>query len=294
MQKIVVETDKPISLARWLAWSYPALPRNVMQAVLQGKDIKVNGNRISGDVDLNHGDEVTLYIPDEKLNGPSIDVLYHSDAVVIAVKPAGVLSKADGEADMEARVSGWLQSKGEPPEARACHRLDSGTGGLMIFARNAEAESAVRSMMEQGRIRKTYRCVVRGKPNPSHAVLTAWLSKDAERAFVQVHHKPAPGRRTAVTEYTVISSDGERSLLEVTLHTGRTHQIRAHLADLGHPILGDDKYGDRAFNREHKARKQLLWACRLAFLFTPEECLPLAGLAGQVLETAAPFANDLA
>ena len=293
MRKIAVETDKPISLARWLARMFPSLPKSAVAAVLQGKDIKVNGSRIAGDIALSCGDEVTLYLPDDRLDGPELTVLWHSATVVVAVKPAGVLAKAEGEADMEARVSQWLARQGEPGTVLACHRLDSGTGGLMIFARGAEAEAAVRAMMEQGKIRKSYRCVVRGRPEPDHAVLTAWLLKDAARAHVTVYDRPLPGGRTAITEYTVLQSRGGRSLLEVVLHTGRTHQIRAHLAHLGHPILGDDKYGDRAFNRQHGARRQMLWACRLEFLFAPEHCPPLADLAGKLLDINAPFDSEL-
>ncbi len=293
MRKVVIESDQPTLLSGWLAKAFPALSRTDAAALLAGKDIKVNGQRVKGNVELSPGDEVTLYLPDRKLDGPPLEVLWHSPAVVVAVKPAGVLSKAEGEADMETHVSQWLARQREPSDAMACHRLDSGTGGLMIFARSVVAETAVREMMEQGKIRKSYRCVVRGRPMPDRAVLTAWLVKDAARAVVSVHDKPMPNGRTAVTEYTVQKSDGDRSLLSVTLHTGRTHQIRAHMAHLGHPILGDDKYGDRAFNRQHKARRQMLWACKIEFLFSKEECPLLSDLAGVVLETHAPFENEL-
>ncbi len=292
MRKVNVDTDKPVALAQWLAKTFPSMPKAATVKLLSGKDIKVNGQRASRDIMLANGDEVTIYLTDQKLDGPPLEVLWHSPAVVVAVKPVGVLSKAEGEADMEARVSQWLAGQGEQATAIACHRLDSGTGGLMIFARSTEAETAVREMMEQGKILKSYRCVVRGKPVPDHAVLTAWLVKDAARAVVSVHNRPMPNGRTAVTEYTVLKSFGDCSLLSVTLHTGRTHQIRAHLAYLDHPILGDDKYGDRVFNRQHKARRQMLWACRLEFLFMPEECPALAGLAGKTLETKAPFESE--
>ncbi len=293
MRKIVVESDRPIPLSQWLARAFPALGKADAAVLLSGKDIKVNSQRVDGDRLLSPGDEVTLYLPDRKLDGAPLEVLWHSPAIVVAVKPAGVLSKAEGEADMEARVSQWLARQGEPATVMACHRLDSGTGGLMIFARAVEAEAAVREMMEKGKIRKSYRCVVRGLPSPEHAVLTAWLIKDAARAMVSVYGRPLPGGRTAVTEYSVLKHAGDRSLLAVTLHTGRTHQIRAHLAHLGHPILGDDKYGDRAFNRQHKARRQMLWACKLEFQFAPAECPLLSELAGVTLETRAPFENEL-
>jgi 23S rRNA pseudouridine955/2504/2580 synthase len=121
------------------------------------------------------------------------------------------------------------------------------------------------------------------------------MRKDAEKAQVSVFDKPARGAHTAITEYSVLESDadGERSLLEVKLHTGRTHQIRAHMAHIGHPVLGDDKYGDRKFNRQYKARRQKLWACALEFGFAPEECPALSELAGMKLTSDAPFAGEL-
>lgn len=293
MRKIAVETTVPIRLSKWLAGAFPSMSKGTVTTALRKKDVRVNGRRIREDVELSCGDEVTLYISDEKLLGVPLEVIWLSESLIVPVKPAGVLTKADGEADMEARASKWLESRGEPPLALACHRLDSGTGGLLMLARSLEAEATVRDLMERGKIRKTYHCIVRGTPEPSRATLTAYMKKDIEKGYVSVFDKPVPGAKTAITEYVVLQTDGACSLLEIILHTGRTHQIRAHMAHIGHPVLGDDKYGDRAFNREYKARRQKLWACRLEFQFSPGECPLLGDLAGRVLESTAPFDLEL-
>lgn len=294
MRKITVDTAAPIRLSRWLETSFPSMSKGTLLSALKDKDIRINGKRTGEDVLLQPLDDVTLYIDDARLDGPALEVVWHSPNIVVAVKPAGVSSKAYGEADMELLVSRWLAGKGEAPTAIACHRLDNQTGGLMMLARNPETEEAVRALMESGSIMKTYNCIVKGVPSPAHMVLTAYMRKDAARAFVTMFDKPVPGAKTAVTEVTLLQTDGTRSLLEVKLHTGRTHQIRAHLAHIGHPILGDDKYGDREFNRQYHARRQKLWACRLDFKFPPGRYPALDDLAGKTLRCEAPFSDEIA
>jgi 23S rRNA pseudouridine955/2504/2580 synthase len=294
MRKLTVETNTPIRLSVWLKAQFPMLPGWAVKEALKNKDIKVNGKRIGSDIELRQGDEVLLYIVDEKLDGPALEVPWISENIVVAVKPQGVTSKSDEEADMEALVSAWLIKRVEaPPEVHACHRLDHQTGGLMIFARSEQAKAAVRALMDAGKIVKTYACIVKGIPDPKSAVLTSYMRKDSSKALVTVFGKPVPGARTAITEYKLIGTDGTRSLLEVRLHTGRTHQIRAQMAHIGCPLLGDDKYGDREFNKQYKARKQKLWACALEFNFSAEECSMLADLAGKTLKSPAPFWDEL-
>jgi 23S rRNA pseudouridine955/2504/2580 synthase len=293
MRKITVQCEGPIAIKDWLRANYPMLTKTAVNAAFRDKNVKLNGKRASGEETIRGGDEVTLYIDGAKLDGPPLEVVWHSENIVVAVKQPGVSAKAEGEADMERLVGAWLEDQGETKLAIACHRLDNRTGGLLMLARSATAEAAVRAMMEAGKIAKTYNCIAKGVPEPRHAVLTAYLRKDAKKALVTVFDRPMPGARTAVTEYTVLKAVEDRSLLQVRLHTGRTHQIRAHLAHIGHPVLGDDKYGDREFNRQCKARRQKLWASRLDFEFKPMECPPLSDLAGKSLLSQAPFINEL-
>jgi 23S rRNA pseudouridine955/2504/2580 synthase len=293
MRKLTVEGDAPICLKAWLHANFPAMPKRAVAALLRARDVRVNGRRTGEDVALSPGDEVVLYAADAALDGPPLDVVWLSGALLVAVKPPGVSSAAAGEADMEELAARWLRQRGEAPFVKACHRLDNQTGGLMMLARSEAAALAVRELMEAGKIVKTYHCIVKGVPEPAHATLTAWMKKDEARATVAVFDRPAPGARTAVTQYALVRTDGERSLMEITLHTGRTHQIRAHMAHIGHPLLGDDKYGDRAFNKAHRARRQKLWASRLAFAFEASDCPELREPAGKTLESAAPFMDEV-
>ena len=204
-----------------------------------------------------------------------IPVVYADENIIIADKPAGLpTAKADGEGDC---LEGRLEVYGRPKPA---HRLDANTTGLVLFGRNEEALGALEEAIKQRSIKKFYRCTVKGRPAPASATLTAYCVKDEARSRVTVYDSPLPGSRDMITRYTVISSHGDTSELEVELVTGRTHQIRAHLAHIGHPILGDDKYGDREFNHAHRARVQQLYAVRLECAF--EENSLLSYLNGRV------------
>lgn len=145
-----------------------------------------------------------------------------------------------------------------------CHRLDNQTEGLLLLARTEEARLAMEEGFYHHRIHKRYTCLVKGTPEPREHTLRAFLRKDAARARVQVLSHEAPGALPIITEYRVMEA-GECARLRITLHTGRTHQIRAQMSAIGHPLLGDDQYGDRAFNKQHKTRKLMLCATELRF-----------------------------
>ena len=208
-----------------------------------------------------------------------IDIAYIDHNIIAAIKPQGLqTAAADGEGDsLEARL---LAAYGA---AYPAHRLDVNTEGLVLFARSEEALAALTEAIGRRMIKKLYRCTVKGCPEKKEATLTAYCLKDPDGSYVRVYDSPVPGSKDMITKYRVISRKGDKSVLEVELITGRTHQIRAHLAHIGCPILGDDKYGDRQFNKANKKYAQALRAVRLELHF-PEGSL-LSPLEGKVIES---------
>ena len=232
-----------------------------LRTLLKNRDVRVNGVRVSSDVPLRRGDEVAYYLSAAQAARTGFAVLFEDDNVIVADKESGVNSEA---------VFSALSERGE---AHFIHRLDRNTAGLLIFAKNAQAAEELLAAFRTRRVTKEYLALVVGTPSPKHAVLTAYLKKDAVRATVRISGRPVGEK--IVTEYEVLAP-GDMALLKVTLHTGKTHQIRAHLAHIGHPIVGDEKYGDHAFNRAHHATRQRLIAKSLT-LHTEGELAYLAG-----------------
>ena len=232
-----------------------------LRTLLKNRGVRVNGVRVSSDVPLRRGDEVAYYLSAAQAARTGFAVLFEDDNVIVADKESGVNSEA---------VFSALSERGE---AHFIHRLDRNTAGLLIFAKNAQAAEELLAAFRTRRVIKEYLALVAGTPSPKHAVLTAYLKKDAVRATVRISGRPVGEK--IVTEYEVLAP-GDMALLKVTLHTGKTHQIRAHLAHIGHPIVGDEKYGDHAFNRAHHATRQRLIAKSLT-LHTEGELAYLAG-----------------
>ena len=188
--------------------------------------------------------------------------LVYIDENIIAVDKQAGLSVAidDGENDtLEARLRAAFG------EVYAVHRLDATTTGLVLFARNLKTRRELDALMRERSVRKVYHCIVKGCPKASSAVIEAYSVKDPASGYVSVYDSPIQGAKKIITSYRLLEYSDGMSLLEVELLTGRTHQIRAHLAHIGHPVLGDDKYGDRAFNRAHRAKGISLRSMRIGF-----------------------------
>lgn len=231
--------------------------RSAIERALRNKDVKRNGMRLlRGDI-VSYGDILQIYIADE-LMYPPVRVLYDADGLLAVDKPAGLPSV--GEGSMEE----WVRAL--YPDAQACHRLDSATCGVILFARSAEANEEILRLFETRRVAKTYLCLVKGVPDRIECELRDYLVKDSEGARVNVSRRDAGGAQCAVLRYRVLASGEETALLEIDLVTGRTHQIRAQMANAGHPVVGDDLYGDRSFNRSFHARGLFLQSVRLELL----------------------------
>lgn len=288
---IIRQNDAGQRLDRFTAKAAPLLPSSLAQKYIRIKRIKVNGKGSKRDYKLVVDDVVQMYVNDEffetpdeenaylKIVDPNLDIVYEDDNILLINKPVGVLCHSDGAYDhgtIIARVQAYLYKTGEwrPREENSftpalCNRIDRNTSGIVIAAKNAETLRIMNEKLKLGEIDRFYLAVVHGKPNKPNARLEGYIFKDAVKNRVYVTKNSQPGAKSAVMEYRCIASSdsGKLSLLECRLITGRTHQIRAQLADVGHPILGDGKYGNGRLDKMYGETKQALCSYKLIFDF---------------------------
>ncbi len=305
MKTLTVNAPAPLRLDKYLIQQYPSLGLGTLNKALRENKIKLNGKKQPLATRVQRGDEIRLYLRDEQLAPPAVpggppflqarcpaELVYEDRQILIANKPAGLPVDGDGPDTLlnrillgQYRAGGWRPGEGFAPAL--CHRLDTGTSGLVLAAKTAEAERLLTGLIRQRRIEKTYLCVTFGRPQPPTATLGGWLLKDSARGRVKIVSSAQPGAKPVETRYRTRAASGRLALLEVELVTGRTHQIRAHLAGIGCPILGDSKYGSNAANRELRFKYQALCAWRLRF---PKLSGPaLAGLSGRTFYAPEPW-----
>ena len=286
------KNDAGQRLDRFVAKNLPLLPPALLQKYIRLKRIKVNGKGSKRDVRLNAGDVLQLYINDEFFDKPSeenmfltlfnpqLDIVYEDENLLLVNKRPGLVVHADETEKVNTlinHIQAYLYQKREwnPKWENAfapalCNRIDRNTGGIVIAAKNAETLRIINEKIKNHELEKSYLCVTVGHPRPAEGRIEGFLLKDEAKKQVSFYHKPVPGGKTAVTLYNTLESRGPLSLVECRLLTGRTHQIRVSMAEIGCPLLGDGKYGQGAVNKQYHETRQALYSYKLSFAFTTD------------------------
>ena len=286
------KNDAGQRLDRFVSKTLPLLPPALLQKYIRLKRIKVNGKGSARDVRLAAGDVLQLYINDEffeqpnddnrflSIFTPNLDIVYEDENLLLVNKRPGLVVHADETEKVNTlinHIQAYLYQKREwnPRWENAftpalCNRIDRNTGGIVIAAKNAETLRIINDKIREHELRKSYLCITVGRPNPPQGRIEGFLRKDETKKLVTFHHRPVPGGKTAVTLYKTLQTRGELSLVECELLTGRTHQIRVSMAEIGCPLLGDGKYGMGNKNRSYHEAKQLLYSYKLSFAYTTD------------------------
>lgn len=292
MKSFTIEkNDADQRLDKFLTKSCPKLPKALMYKYIRIKRIKVNGKRAEISTRLCVGDKVDMYINDEFFEkketvydfmsaSKNIDIVYEDDNVILLNKKVGLISHPDETEYVDTlitRVKRYLFEKDQwhPDEETSftpalVNRIDRNTSGIVICAKTAEALRVLNQKMKDRELHKIYLCIVHGKMSKGSELLEGYLIKDEKKNKVFVSKKSKDGSKIIKTKYKVLGYKDGLSLLEVDLLTGRTHQIRAHLASIGHPLLGDGKYGTNELNKKTGYKKQCLCSYKLVFDFTTD------------------------
>lgn len=291
MKEVLINhNDSGQRIDKFITKLMPNLPQSMLYKGLRKNCVKINGKHIKdGAFKVKEGDTVALYFKDEFFVSenpdtafmhlmPKLDIIYEDDNILLANKKQGMSVHADevGSCDtLIDHIKAYLYQKGEyrPNEENTfvpslCNRIDRNTGGIVIAAKNAESLRIMNEKIKNRELEKYYLCLVHGHLKAKIGRIRAYMIKDEQKKQVYVYSAPQKDTKTMITDYRVIEEYPESSLVEAKLLTGRTHQIRASFAFIGHPLLGDGKYGTNEINKKFPFTYQALYSYKLQFTFT--------------------------
>lgn len=297
---VISAADNGRKLDKWLIREMPAVGMGQRQKLYRQKCFKLNGRHVKGDAQLAAGDILQIYAPDACFDKPKredpflskirpdLRLLYEDSHILVADKRPGLMAHPDAHEKVNTLLThaqAYLYQKGEyDPQAdftpALCNRIDRFTGGIVLIARSEAAMRILNQKIRDREIEKLYYCIALGSLRQSEGMLDSYIVKAPNAKRVSVSQHPVEGGQRAQTKYRVLARQNGLSLLECELLTGRTHQIRAQLAAIGHPLLGDSQYGDPVRNEKYRRSYQALYAYKLRFAFASDAGVlePLRGM----------------
>ena len=291
MKTLHYNSNTPVRLDTFILDEVPTLSFALLQKYLRQNKVKLNGKKAPLATRVARGDEVRLYLPEANAASPPAvpapTILFEDEGLLALYKPPGLPSLCGEEGpsrdpaqngiiggtqdSLLRRAKSYLRQHSPDASALLCHRLDTGTSGVLLVAKNTPVLDFTTNLLRGHQLQKTYYGLTFGHPKPPAGLLDGWLAKDTKSGFVRVVAPGARGAKPAKTQYRTLATTGPLALLHIQPQTGRTHQIRAHLAKAGTPLLGDSKYGDNAANRRYRCRYQCLCGAEIRFPATTGE-----------------------
>lgn len=320
MKEILIDKNESDQrLDRFLKKYLANAPQTFIYKMIRKKNIKVNDSRAQPETTIFEGDKIQLYLSDETIDKFIAEkteirsklipnIIYEDDNIILINKPAGLLShgasKEFEENIVDSMISYLIQKGDFVPRIEKtftpsiCNRLDRNTSGIIIGAKNYQSLKAINEAIKNGHIRRFYKTIVKGNVKEEKRA-EGYLIKDEDKNKVEIYKEDIEGSKKITTHIKPLQNKNGYSMLEIELITGRTHQIRGHLASLGYPVIGDRKYGNReinmSFNEGTGLDNQLLHAYKVEFNGLSEEFEYLNGktFISELMGMSADVAKEL-